>query len=237
MAIQSSKRTAVLTASTLVFLTDLVQNNHRDWFQTNRSRYDAAKSELEAFTARLIEGASVFDPLPNTSPRDCIFRINRDIRFSKDKAPYKPNFAVALGPGGRHSGRIDYYLHIQPNNESFLGAGMWQPTPAQLASFRQEIDYNPDALKDIIELAEFKAYFPEISGESTKTAPKGYAADHPHIELLKRKQLFFMHRYTDKEVLKANFATEVLRGCRLVKPYCDFLNTLFSEPEHQDSQL
>jgi uncharacterized protein (TIGR02453 family) len=112
MAIQSSTRTAALTASTLTFLSDLVQNNNRDWFHANRPRYDAAKAEVEAFTARLIEGVSSFNPLPNTNPKDCIFRINRDIRFSKDKAPYKPNFAIALGPGGRHSGQIDYYLHI-----------------------------------------------------------------------------------------------------------------------------
>lgn len=237
MATKSTTRTAALTAPTLAFLTDLVQNNYRDWFQANRPRYDAAKAELEAFTARLIDGAASFHPLPNTSPKDCIFRINRDIRFSKDKAPYKPNFAVALGPGGRHSGQIDYYLHIQPGNESFLGAGMWQATPAQLATFRQEIDYNVDSLKGIIEAADFQAYFPEISGESTKTAPKGYSADHPDIDLLKRKQLFFMHRYTDKEVLKPNFADEVLRGCRLIKPYCDFLNDLFSEPASQDAQL
>lgn len=237
MATQSSNRTAALTAPTLAFLTDLVQNNYRDWFHANRTRYDAAKSEIEAFTARLIDGASAFHPLPNTNPKDCIFRINRDIRFSKDKAPYKSNFAIALGPGGRHSGQIDYYLHIQPGNESFLGAGMWQSTPAQLAAFRQEIDYNPDSLKDIIEADEFKAYFPEISGESTKTAPKGYSADHPDIALLKRKQLFFMHRYTDKEVLKANFADEVLRGCRVVKPYCDYLNELFFAQEPQDIQL
>ncbi|MEZ0538566.1 DUF2461 domain-containing protein [Fibrella arboris] len=237
MATKSNTRNAVITAPTFAFLTDLVQNNHRDWFHANRPRYDAAKSELEAFTACLIEGANTFHPLPNTSPKDCIFRINRDIRFSKDKAPYKPNFAVALGPGGRHSGQIDYYLHIQPGNESFLGAGMWQATPAQLAAFRQEIDYSPASLKDIIEADAFRAYFPEIWGECTKTAPKGYSADHPDIDLLKRKQLFFMHRYTDKEVLKANFADDVLLGCRLVKPYCDFLNELFFAQETQDIRL
>ncbi|MBO0947076.1 DUF2461 domain-containing protein [Fibrella forsythiae] len=237
MATQPSTRSAALTAPTLAFLSDLVQNNYRDWFHANRARYDAAKSEIEAFTARLIDGASTFHPLPNTNPKDCIFRINRDIRFSKDKAPYKSNFAIALGPGGRHSGQIDYYLHIQPGNESFLGAGMWQATPAQLAAFRQEIDYNPDSLKDIIEADEFRKYFPEVSGESTKTAPKGYSSDHPDIDLLKRKQLFFMHRYTDKEVLKSNFADEVLRGCRLVKPYCDYLNELFFSQETQDIQL
>ncbi|MEZ0484220.1 DUF2461 domain-containing protein [Fibrella aquatica] len=237
MASQPSIRSAVLTAPTLTFLTDLVQNNHREWFHLHRPRYDAAKAEVEAFTARLIEGVSAFHPLPNTNPKDCIFRINRDIRFSKDKAPYKSNFAVALGPGGRHSGQIDYYLHIQPGNETFLGAGMWQATPAQLAAFRQEIDYNAESLKSIIDAPAFRAYFPEISGESTKTAPKGYTADHPEIDLLKRKQLFFMHRYTDKEVLKASFADEVIRGCQVIKPYCDFLNELFFEQEPLDIQL
>lgn len=229
MATKPTNRTAALTAPTLLFLSDLVQNNNRDWFQANRVRYDAAKAELEAFTARLIEGVCTFEPLPNTNPKDCIFRINRDIRFTKDKAPYKPNFAVAIGPGGRHSGQIDYYLHIQPGNESFLGAGMWQATPAQLAAFRQEVDYNVDELKQIIEAPAFRAYFSDVWGETTKTAPKGYAADHPDIELLKRRQLFFMHRYTDKDVLKPTFADEVVRGCQLIKPYCDWLNELFNQ--------
>lgn len=218
-----------ITAPTFTFLAELVQNNNRDWFQANRARYDAAKAEVEGLTIRLIQGVSSFQPLPNTAPKDCIFRINRDIRFSKDKAPYKPNFAIAIGPGGRHSGQIDYYLHIQPGNESFLGAGMWQATSAQLAQFRQEIDYNVDSLKQIIDNPTFRAYFPDVWGESTKTAPKGYSADHPDIDLLKRKQLFFMHRYTDKEVLKPNFADEVVRGCQLIKPYCDWLNELFGE--------
>ena len=101
----------------------------------------------------------------------------------------------------------------------------------------QDVGVIVDFLKAIIDAPDFRAYFPEISGESTKTAPKGYSATHPDIDLLKRKQLFFMHRYTDKEVLKANFADEVLRGCQLIKPYCDYLNELFTTPEPQDSQL
>jgi uncharacterized protein (TIGR02453 family) len=227
MATKISNSNAALTVPTLHFLSDLVQNNNRDWFQANRSRYDTAKAELEGFTARLLTAVSAFEQLPNTNPKDCIFRINRDIRFSKDKAPYKPNFAVAIGPGGRHSGLIDYYLHIQPGGESFLGAGMWQATAAQLAAFRQEVDYNPDALKQIIDAPAFRAYYPEAWGEVLKTTPKGYPADHPDIDLLKRKQLFFMHRYRDEEVLSPVFAEEVAKGCRLIKPYCDFLNELW----------
>ncbi len=222
---------AALTGQTLDFLADLVQNNHRDWFHANRSRYDAAKTELCGVVERVLLGMSEFEPLANTAVKDCIFRINRDIRFAKDKAPYKPNLAFAIGPGGRHSGRIDYYVHIQPGNQSFLGAGMWQPTPANLAKFRQEVDYNAAELKDIIEADAFRAYFPEASGEVMKTTPKGYPVDHPEIELLRRKELFFMHRYTDKEVLKANFADEIVRGSRLIKPYCDLLNYLFFDEQ------
>jgi len=228
---------AALTAPTLDFLRDLVDNNHREWFHANRSRYDAAKLELCGLVERVLAGASTFEPLHNTAVKDCIFRINRDIRFSKDKAPYKPHLAFAIGPGGRHSGRIDYFVQIQPGNKSFLGAGMWQPTPPQLAKFRQEIDYNVAELKEIIEDDTFRTYFPEAAGETMKTTPKGYAADHPEIELLRRKELFFLHRYTDKEVLKPNFADEIVRGCQIIKPYCDLLNYLFFDEKDEPVTL
>ncbi|GAB3275914.1 DUF2461 domain-containing protein [Larkinella harenae] len=226
-----------LTVQTLDFLRDLVQNNNREWFQANRARYDAAKAEFESFVGQLLQGIEAFQPLPNTAVKDCIFRINRDIRFSKDKAPYKKHLSAAVGPGGRHSGRIDFYFHLQPDNESFLGAGMWQPTPAHLAKFRQEVDYNVDELKSIIEVPAFKAYFPEIAGETMKTAPKGYTADHPEIALLRRKELFFIHRYTDKEVLKPGFASELVNGCRLIKPYIDYLNYLFYDEQDEPVAL
>ncbi|GAB4017446.1 DUF2461 domain-containing protein [Spirosoma migulaei] len=228
---------AAFTAPTLEFMRELVDNNNREWFHANRPRYDAAKAELCAVVERVLAGLSPFEPLANTAVKDCIFRINRDIRFSKDKAPYKSNLAFAVGPGGRHSGRVDYYVHIQPGNQSFLGAGMWQPTPANLAKFRQEVDYNAQELKDIIEADEFKTYFPEAAGEVMKTTPKGYPADHPEIELLRRKELFFLHRYTDKEVLKPNFADEIVRGSRIIKPYCDLLNYLFYDEKEETVTL
>ena len=226
----------MLTLSTLEFLQELAENNNREWFTEHRKRYDAAKKEMEALVKDLIKGIGEFENLPNTEPKDCLFRINRDIRFSKDKAPYKQWLSAAIGPGGRHSGRIDFYLHIQPG-ESFLGAGMWNPTPKQLAKFRQEIDFNPEALKSIIEAPEFKAYFPEAWGESLQRMPKGYPENHPDIALLKRKQLFFMHKYTDAEVTSPNFAKEIVNGCRLIKPYCDFLNYLFFEEEEESFEL
>ena len=226
----------MLTLSTLEFLQELAENNNREWFTEHRKRYDVAKTEMEALVKDLIKGIGEFENLPNTEPKDCLFRINRDIRFSKNKAPYKEWLSAAVGPGGRHSGRIDFYVHIQPG-ESFLGAGMWNPTPKQLAKFRQEIDFNPEALKSIIEAPEFKAYFPEAWGESLQRMPKGYPENHPDIALLKRKQLFFMHKYTDAEVTSPNFAKEIVNGCRLIKPYCDFLNYLFFEEEEESFEL
>lgn len=226
----------MLSQSTLDFLKELAENNNRDWFAENRKRYETSKKDLEKLVAALLKGVGEFEALPNTEVKDCIFRINRDIRFSKDKSPYKQWFSAAIGPGGRHSGRTDFYLHIQPG-ESFLGAGMWAPTPKHLAKFRQEIDFNPQELKGIIEAPEFRDYFPEIWGESLQRMPKGYPEDHPDIALLKRKQLFFMHKYSDADVTSPDFATEIVKGCRLIKPYCDFLNYLFFDEQEETFEL
>jgi len=220
-----------MEVKTLEFLRQLVENNNREWFQENRKKYDDAKADLENLVGYLIKEVGKFQDLGNLQVKECIFRINRDIRFSKNKAPYKSNLSAGIGPGGRGSGKIDYYLHIQPGNQSFLGGGMWETTPDQLARFRQEVDYNADELKKIIEDKTFRAYYPEIAGQSLKTMPKGYPKDHPEIELLKRKQLFFDHRFTDKEVTSKGFGEEVLKGIMLLKPYVDYMNyVLYEQP-------
>lgn len=224
----------MLDNSTLQFLRDLKKNNSREWFAENRSRYDQARSQVEELVEFLLKEVGQIEDLANTKVKDCIFRIHRDIRFSKNKDPYKNHLAAAIGPGGRNSGRIDYYIHIEPDGESFLGGGMWAPTPEQLAKFRQEVDYNVQELKNIIELPEFRAYFPEIWGETLKTTPKGYPKDHPEIELLKRKQMFFMHKYSDQEVTSATFPQELVAGIRILKPYIDFLNYIFFDEPSED---
>lgn len=227
----------MFTLATIDFLKDLATNNNRDWFAENRKRYETAKKELEKLVEILLKGIGEFEHLSNTEVKDCIFRINRDIRFSKDKSPYKQWLSAAIGPGGRHSGRIDYYLHIQPNGESFLGAGMWNPTPKHLAKFRQEIDFNAQELKGIIEASEFRTFFPEIWGESLSRIPKGYTEEHPEASLLKRKQLFFMHKFTDEALTQSHLADEVILGCRLLKPYCDYLNYLFFDEQEETFEL
>ena len=216
---------------TLEFLRQLVENNNREWFQENRKKYDDAKADLGDLVEYLIVEVGKFQDLGNLQVKECIFRINRDIRFSKNKTPYKNNLSAGIGPGGRGAGKIDYYLQIQPGDLSFLGGGMWDATSEQLARFRQEIDYNADELKKIIEDKTFRAFYPNISGESLKTMPKGYPKDHPEIELLKRKQLFFDHRFTDKEVTSKDFGEKVVKGIALLKPYIDYMNyVLYEQP-------
>jgi len=223
----------MLTHHSLQFLRNLEQNNNREWFHANRKDYEQTKDEFENLCQEILTGIAKFqENLLNTSVKSCILRINRDMRFSADKSPYKKYVAAGFGPGGKSSGKVDFYLHIQPNNESFLGGGMWASTSTQLTSFRQEIDYSPHILKGIIEADTFRNYFNEIHGEKVKKMPKGYSVDHPDIELLKYKQLFFVHKYTDVVVTDKSFAVEVVNGCRILKPYLDYMNNLFYGDEN-----
>lgn len=221
----------MLQFGTLEFLKDLEINNNRDWFQKNRLRYEEAKSDFEKMLSLVLPKMEAILPMGNTQVKDCIFRINRDVRFSKNKAPYKTHLSAGLGPGGRKSGRIDYYLHIQPGGESFLGGGMWESNPEMLAKYRQEVDYNAVEIKRIIEDPAFRKYYPEIWGDLLKTAPKGYAKEHPEIELLRRKQLFFMHKFTDRELQSASLVDNIIEGMIILKPFCDLLNYVFFDEQ------
>lgn len=213
--------------ATFEFLRNLEQNNNRDWFNENRKFYDAAKEDFTNFGDSILQRLVESEPeFANTLIKDCVFRINRDVRFSKNKAPYKNNLSLAFGPGGRHSGRIDYYFQLQ-DNETILGAGMWQPSPANLAKFRQEIDYNPELLKGIIENPTFINTFPIVHGEKLKRPPKNYSEEHPDIELLKYKELFFLRKYSNNEILKDNFSDVLFGHMKVIKPYIDYLNELF----------
>ncbi len=225
----------MLQPETMAFLRELAGNNNREWFQNNRPRYDAAKKDFEMLVAEILPRLGAVMDIGNTQVKDCVFRINRDVRFSKDKSPYKTHLSAGLGKGGRKSGRIDFYLHIQPDGESFLGGGMWETLPERLAKYRQEVDYNAGELKRIIEDKAFRQFYPEIWGEIMKTVPKGYPKDHPEIELLRRKQLFFMHKFPDKELHSPALVDTIMEGIVLLKPFCDMLNyVFFDEGEAED---
>lgn len=218
----------MIAKTTFNFLNQLQQNNNREWFQDNRSQYEQSKENFIEYCANVLKELCLFHPeMANTQVKDCIFRINRDVRFSANKAPYKNNFSAAFGPGGRKSGKIDYYLQIQPNNESILGGGLWQPSPENLAKFRQEIDYNPEVLKKIINNKTFQKSFPIIHGERLKNVPKGYPADHVDAELLKYKEMFYIKKYNDVEFVSSDSIIGLIIDCKTLKPYLDYINTLF----------
>lgn len=218
----------MIAESTFEFLRKLSRNNNREWFQANKTEYEAVRQNFVDFADKFLDELKATDPaLYDTQIKDCIFRIYRDVRFSKDKSPYKLHFSAAFGAGGRKSGKSDYYLHIQDHG-SFLGGGFWNPTREELAILRQEIDYSPMRIKDIIYNPKFKSRFPAISGDQLVRAPKGYSEDHPDIDLLKYKEMFFMRTYSNEEVKSRHFLNTIVEDAKLLKPFLDYLNELIN---------
>jgi uncharacterized protein (TIGR02453 family) len=206
------------------FLNDLKLNNNKDWFEANRKTYQDVRKECEELIKFILEGLTPVDTALNgLAVKDCMFRINRDIRFSPDKTPYKVNIGLVFTGGGKNTGNPSYYIHLQPGDKSFIGGGIYMPSPEHLGKIRQEIDYNADTLKKILDNKNFKKYFSGLDGEKLKTSPKGYPSDHPEIELLRFKHFIVIKDLADKEVGKANFPSYVLDAFKAMKPFNDFL--------------
>lgn len=210
--------------STLDFLAKLSKNNNKEWFEKNRTAYEAAKNNFKEFVSELIVSTSKFDPsIRHLEAKNCIFRINRDVRFSNNKSPYKNNFGAILSPGGKKSFDAGYYIQIQPG-ASFIAGGMWQPPTPLINAIRQEIDYNTVEFKKIIEAKEFKKYFGKLSDEDKlKTAPKGFEKTHPEIELLKHKSYVTVHNLKDADVLSKDFLKHCGQIMKAIHPLNLFL--------------
>ena len=216
----------MLQSSTLKFLKDLKKNNNRPWFEEHRQQYETAKEDFLQLTEKLITGISVFDPaIALLKAKECVFRINRDVRFSKDKSPYKNNIAGYFNRNGKKGNGAGYYLHIEPG-KSFAAGGMWMPEPKELAAIRQEIDYSFDSWKKIIGNATFKKTFIEgIKGEALVRPPKGYDETNPAIAYLKMKNFVVTKSFTDAEIQSKTFVKDVANTFKVMKPMIDFLNS------------
>lgn len=208
----------------LDFLADLSQHNNKAWFDAHRADYESARGGFETLVDYLIDELRATDQLQGLTAKDCLYRINRDIRFSKDKTPYKSNFAATIAPGGRKSSRMGYHLSIGPGGNSLVAGGLWMPEAAPLNKFRQAIDHDAAAFKKITRAKAFVEQFGQIAGERLKTAPKGYERDHPEIDLLQYKQVTVIRRYPDKVVVGRDFPAQVLRACRAMRPFLGYLN-------------
>ncbi|OJW79884.1 MAG: TIGR02453 family protein [Bacteroidetes bacterium 46-16] len=214
----------MLQASTLQFLEKLGKNNNKAWFDKNRDAYQAAKEDFEQFVGQVLEQLAVIDPVfGHQKAKDCIFRIFRDVRFSKDKSPYKPNFGAYFNKGGRKAHGAGYYIHLEPG-KTFVGGGLWMPEGPMLKAVRQEIDYNFPEFKKIIGNAKFKKLFSKIEGEQLKTVPQGYTADNPAIEYLKLKSFVVTTKMADKDICAKTFVSKCMNVFTTMNPLVDFIN-------------
>ena len=206
------------------FLKKLKKNNNRVWFKAHKDEYDKARAEFEAFLAALIAEIGKFDKsVRYLEPQDTMFRIYRDMRFSRDKHPYKLNFGASIVAGTRKTGKAGYYIHIQPG-DSGLAGGIWHPGPKMLERIREAIDKDGAAFKKIVNKASFKKYFGKLTGDRLKRAPRDYAEGHPYIEFLKQKDFIAFHKLPDSQVRAKDFAKVAARVFRELKALDDFLN-------------
>ena len=219
-----------LSPESLKFLKDLKANNDRDWFQANKSRYEKARADFVDLIAGAIKEIGKFDErILQLNASKCVFRIYRDVRFSKNKAPYKTSMAARLIPTTTEPDRgAGYYIHIEPGN-CVLAGGAYNPSKEWLQDIREEIDYDAAPLRKVIGAKSFREYFGQLEGEQLKTAPKGYAKDHPEIDLLRHKSFVAYHRFPDKLVTTPDFLTHCRKVFKAVKPLDDFLNTAMAE--------
>ncbi|RVU01557.1 DUF2461 domain-containing protein [Mucilaginibacter limnophilus] len=220
----------MITKETLQFLKDIKENNNRDWFMANKQRHDDARANVIDFAAEVVKLLSKVDPKvkEDTDVRKCVLRIYRDIRFSPDKTPYKRNFGISVlqNPGGGRG--PEYYIQIEPG-KSFVAGGYWMPESAHVKAIRQEIDYNADELKQIIDAPEFVKLFGNFRDQDKlKTLPRDYSADNENIDLLKLKSYIAVHQLKDDELLKKDSAAKVAEICSKIYPLNVFLNNALS---------
>ncbi|WP_196894506.1 DUF2461 domain-containing protein [Aureivirga marina] len=208
----------------LSFLSKLEKNNNRDWFHENKKTYTEAREEYALLIDALISKIRKFDEsIMTISSKDCMFRLNRDIRFSNNKDPYKLNFGAFISGNGRKSEQAGYYVHIEPG-KSFIGGGIYRPQAKELKAIRTEIFEYPEEFKAIIHDEKFQKVFPEIYGEKLKTAPRGFPKDFKDLDLIKHKSYAVIHKVEDDFWKQENVLEEIISVFKIQYKYNLFLN-------------
>ena len=214
----------MLQPATLTFLRQLKKNNDKSWFDAHRAAYETAKADFEQFVTALLKELTALEPaLGAQKAKDCIYRIFRDVRFSKDKTPYKWHFSAFFSRGGRKWEGAGYYIHVEPG-AMFAGGGLWMPQPALLKAVRQEIDYSFKEFESIRNDKTFKKLFPELNGERLQKPPQGYDAGNPAIEYLKMKSFTTGHKMADADFTGKDAVKNVADVFTTLRPLIDFLN-------------
>ena len=223
----------MLKSTTIKFLKDLKKNNNKAWFDSNRKYYDDAKKDFEGLIQSVIDKQGKNDKLiAGLKAKECLFRINRDIRFSKDKTPYKTNLGASINRGGKKSLFAGYYLHCEPG-ESFVGGGLWVPMPPELKKVRQEIDYNFPEFKKIICNKKFKSVYGDLYKGSDATLsklPHGFEKDNPAADYIKLKSFIAMKKLNESTLGSRDLEKTVVEAFSALQPLVEFINRSL-EPE------
>ncbi len=219
-----------IPASVFPFLRSLQKNNNRDWFNENKDRYQAEYAHMITFAEALHDEMSHYDQLVPETGKKILFRIYRDVRFSKNKDPYKTHFAGGLNRATKLL-RGGYYFHIEPGG-SFLGGGFWEPNSEDLGRIRREIAADDRPLRKIIADPVFVNTFGELRGDQLKTAPQGFAKGHPAIDLLRYKQFLLSRSFTDAEVTAPDFLATLTQGFRNMRPFFDYISEVLTTDDN-----
>jgi uncharacterized protein (TIGR02453 family) len=222
----------MLVPQTLTFIRQLKKNNNKPWFDAHRAQYEAARIDFTNFIQLVIDAVAKKDPsITGLTAKDCMFRINRDIRFSKDKSPYKTNFGAIIKQGGRKSIFAGYYFHCSPGS-SFAGGGLWMPDAKELKKLRQEVDYNADEFEALIKEKTFKKIYGDLyQGDDVRlsTVPKGYEKDHPLIRYLKLKSFIAETPISDQELTTSSLHKKTIAAYSALQPMISFINRAISD--------
>ncbi|KQB44060.1 TIGR02453 family protein [Flavobacterium sp. L1I52] len=224
----------MLNTESLQFLNDLRANNNREWFQDNKKRYEAYKKDYHQLVADFLDAMKPWDSaLEMLEIKDCTFRINRDIRFSKDKSPYKTHMGIWISSGSKGLNKAGYYVHIDPNG-SFIAGGFYAPEADDLKKIRKEIAFFYEDLEAILAEPNFKKEFGDFCRNEKyllKNPPRGYEKEHPAIEFLKLKSFETMHKFDISEVTKKDFVSKTTQKLQLLKPLNEFMNRAIETEE------
>ena len=206
----------------LIFYKSLSENNNRKWFENEKSRFKSLELEVKAFNNSVKNGLERTDNIEKVK----MFRIYRDIRFSKDKTPYKTHFGTSFHRK-KPNLRGGYYIHIAPN-KSFIATGFWNPNPLDLLRIRKELEIDAQELRDILAASDLKKVWGDLKGDFVKTAPKGFSKDHPNIDLIRQKQYLFIKNFEDKSVLSSDFQKHVIDNFTSIRPFFDYMTNVLT---------
>ncbi|MBT8235162.1 MAG: DUF2461 domain-containing protein [Bacteroidia bacterium] len=220
-----------LSKKVLGFLSRLKKNNNREWFAEHKKEFKEVESEAKAFYTDLLEKMKEHDDIEKLK----MFRIYRDVRFSKDKTPYQPHFAGSFSRAGAHL-RGGYYLRIRPG-ESFIAAGFWEPNKEDIYRIRKEFEIDAAPFRKVINNKKFKSVWGDLVGEGVKTAPKGFSKEDPNIDLIRKKQFIFVRNFKDSEVNAAGFMDEVNKSFKAIRPYFDMMSEILTTDLNGQSLL